>query len=153
MQVYQPHRWGLDMAELPGTPDSALAGVAILIVDDNEDTADALGLLLQQYGCDVRIALDGHLALEVVKEFRPALMLLDITMPGIDGYSVCQTIRATYGKDIYVVAVTGWAKDEDRQKALASGFDDHVAKPVPMERLMQVVERAIDRRSSKLPPG
>lgn len=141
------------MSGLADQLPSSLAGVAVLIIDDSEDTAEALGLLLQQYGCDVRVALNGHQGLEMLKSFRAALVLLDITMPDIDGYSVCRSIRADRGDAVYIVAVTGWAKDEDRHRALTAGFDDHVAKPVPLERLIRLVERASLKRHTAPFPG
>ena len=116
-----------------------MAGMSILIVDDNEDTADALGLLLEQYGCDVRLAYDGERALALLREFKAALILLDITMPRVDGYAACQRVRAEHGDGVYVAALTGWAKEEDRAKALSAGFDDHIAKPIAFERLVKVV--------------
>ena len=103
----------------------------ILVVDDNEDSAESLALVLQMKGNDVRTARDGREALAVAREFRPQLVLLDIGMPGEDGHGVCRRIRAEpWGHDLPVVALTGWGQEEDRRRSLESGFTQHLLKPV-----------------------
>jgi signal transduction histidine kinase/DNA-binding response OmpR family regulator len=126
----------------PGGDPAALAGGAcirrVLIVDDNVDAADALGMLVRLLGGDARIAHDGTMGLESASEFRPDVVLLDLGMPGIDGYETCRRLRAS-GSAAYVVALTGWGQEQDKVRALQSGFDAHLTKPADpalLERLL-----------------
>jgi CheY-like chemotaxis protein len=106
------------------------------VVDDNEDSAVSLALVLQMKGNDVRAARDGREALAVAREFRPQVVLLDIGMPGEDGHGVCRRIRAEpWGHDLPVVALTGWGQEEERRRSLESGFTQHLVKPVDPEVL------------------
>lgn len=110
------------------------------MVDDNEDAATSLAILLQMYGYSVRVAHDGLAAIESAREFRPDIMLLDLGMPRLDGYETCSRIRAEpWGKDIQIVALTGWGQDEDRRRTSAAGFDHHLVKPVEPEALEQLL--------------
>jgi signal transduction histidine kinase len=117
---------------------SNLAGVRVLVVDDNQDAADSIGLLIGDLGAEVRVAYDGSRALAVVKEFDPSLVLLDIGLPDLNGYEACQEIRRMKGSSVSIVAVTGWGQDEDRRRALAAGFDAHLTKPVNPDRLAEL---------------
>ena len=99
----------------------------ILIVDDHGDTADTTSVLLAMEGHEVRVAYDGLAAIEIAKQFQPELVLLDIGMPGLDGYAVARALRSLQEwEPMRLVAVTGWARAEDRQTALAAGFDLHL---------------------------
>jgi CheY-like chemotaxis protein len=112
----------------------------ILVVDDNLDAASVLQLLLQQKGHEVRMAHDGHAALECVQVFNPEIVLLDIGMSDMDGYEVCRQIRATArGRRIVVCAVTGWGQPEDKKKAYEAGFDCHLTKPVKIDDILSQV--------------
>lgn len=109
----------------------------ILVVDDNRDVTNGLELLLQQKGHDVRVAHDGHSALEFIQIFNPDIVLLDIGMPNMDGYEVCRQIRATAkGSRIVVCAVTGWGQPEDKRRAFEAGFDCHLTKPVKIDDVL-----------------
>jgi PAS domain S-box-containing protein len=120
-------------------PSSAPAR-RVLLVDDNRDAADACGLLLELAGHDVRIAYSGRSALEAAEMFRPEVAVLDIGMPDLDGYQVARHIRETdWGKGAVLVAVTGWGRDDDRQRAFAAGFDHHLTKPVTGETLQFLI--------------
>ncbi len=112
-----------------------LAGIRVLVVDDNQDAADSIGLLIGDFGAEVRVAYDGAGAIAAVKDFDPALVLLDIGLPDLNGYEACQQIRRTKGGAVSIVAVTGWGKEEDRRRALDAGFDAHLTKPVDPDRL------------------
>jgi PAS domain S-box-containing protein len=102
----------------------------VLIVDDNDDAAQTLAALIASFGADTRTANDGPSGLECAWEFQPELVLLDIGMPGMDGYETCQRLRAhPVGRRAHVVALTGWGQPHDRDRALANGFDDHMTKP------------------------
>ncbi len=106
------------------------AGRRILVADDNKDTADSLQRVLQLYGYDVRVAYDGASALRMGAAFRPEVAVLDIGMPGANGYEVAREIRRQQGPQIKLVALTGWGQDGDRRRAMEAGFDFHLTKPV-----------------------
>jgi PAS domain S-box-containing protein len=119
----------------------------ILIVDDNRDAADSLGMVLQFLGVDVRVASDGPQALEVLQSYDPAVVLLDIGMPGMDGYEVARAIRARFPAcRAAIVAVTGWGQDDDRRRAREAGFDHYLIKPVEIGAL-QVLLKSLDERA------
>jgi signal transduction histidine kinase len=112
-----------------------LTGIRVLVVDDNQDAADSIGLLIGDFGAEVRVAYDGVGALAALKDFDPSLVLLDIGLPDLNGYEVCRQIRGIKGGTVSVVAVTGWGQDADRSRALEAGFDAHLTKPVDPDRL------------------
>ena len=110
----------------------------VLVVDDNRDSADSLGLLLAVPGNAVRIAYDGLHAVETAAEFRPDVVLLDIGLPKLDGYQAAARIREQpWGKDLTLIALTGWGQEEARQRSKEAGFDSHFVKPVDPGLLMQ----------------
>ena len=112
----------------------------ILVVDDNEDSASSMALLLKFNGNDTEMAFSGPQALQKVEEFRPEAILLDIGLPGMDGYEVCRAIRALpYGTDLQIVAVTGWGQEDDRQRTRDAGFDAHLVKPVDFNVLLETL--------------
>lgn len=112
------------------------AALRVLVVDDNRDSADGCSALLQMAGHDVLTAYSGREALALAADFRPQLALLDIGMPGMNGYDLARQIRAaSWGRDILLVAVTGWGQDEDRRQAEAAGFDLHRVKPLDLDSL------------------
>ncbi|MGH9897155.1 MAG: hybrid sensor histidine kinase/response regulator, partial [bacterium] len=110
---------------------TAAMGRRILIVDDNQDGAESLAMLLQLGGHETHMAHDGLEAVEAAERFRPDAMLLDIGLPKLNGYEVCRRIRAQpWGKNMVLVAVTGWGQEEDRHKSREAGFNIHIVKPV-----------------------
>ena len=114
----------------------------VLVVDDNRDAADTLGAMLQMMGVDARVAYDGKAALEALEVFRPAVVLLDLGMPGMDGYAVARSIRQRADlRDIRLVALTGWGQERDRASTRQAGFDHHLIKPVDMDAMLAVLER------------
>jgi PAS domain S-box-containing protein len=114
----------------------------ILVVDDNEDSAESLALVLQMKGNDVRTAQDGPEALGLAEEFRPQLIFLDIGLPGEDGHSVCRRIRAlSWGRDLPIVALTGWGHEEDRERSREAGFTCHLVKPADPATLDRLLAR------------
>jgi len=100
------------------------------VADDNRDAADSLQRLLSLYGHEVRVAYDGESALRIGQEFRPRVAVLDIAMPGGDGYEVAREMRRQQGRNVTIVALTGWGQENDRRRALEAGFDHHIVKPV-----------------------
>jgi PAS domain S-box-containing protein len=102
----------------------------ILIVDDNEDSATSLAMLLEITGNETYTAHDGAAALDLVETHRPEVVLLDIGLPNLNGYEVCRRIRERpWGKEMVLIALTGWGQDEDRRKSREAGFDGHLVKP------------------------
>jgi CheY-like chemotaxis protein len=113
--------------------------VRALVADDNRDAADSLRRVLALYGHDVRVAYDGASAVRIGEEFRPRVAVLDIAMPGTDGYDVARAIRRQRGGDVTLVALTGWGHEADRKRAMESGFDYHLVKPVDPNALNQLL--------------
>jgi len=114
----------------------------VLVVDDNRDAAESLGMLLELEQCKVSVAYDGLRALELLETFKPEVALLDIGMPGMDGYELARRIRATQrGRDVLLVALTGWGQADDKKRAAEAGFDEHLTKPVDPELLSRVLHR------------
>jgi PAS domain S-box-containing protein len=112
----------------------------ILVVDDNVDTADGLDHLLRILGNEVRLAHDGPSALAVAESFKPEFVLLDIGLPGMDGYEVVTKLReAEFGKDAIIIAVTGYGQDKDRRRSHAAGFDHHLVKPIDFDSLVSLI--------------
>jgi PAS domain S-box-containing protein len=112
----------------------------VLVVDDNRDAAESLGMLLEMENCAVSVAYDGVQALESLDSFKPNIALLDIGMPGMDGYELARRIRATRrGRELLLVALTGWGQADDKKRAIDSGFDEHLTKPVDPDLLTRVL--------------
>ena len=130
-----------DAASPPGVVASVPAmGRRILIVDDNEDGAESLALLLQVAGHETHMAHDGLAAIEAAERLRPDAVLLDIGLPRMNGYEVCSRIRkAAWGKNVVLVALTGWGQEEDRHRSREAGFDAHMVKPVDFDALLNLV--------------
>jgi CheY-like chemotaxis protein len=113
------------------TPAMDLPRRRILVTDDNQDYAASLAMLLEVLGHEVRTAHGGLEAVAIAAEFRPDVILLDIGMPEVDGYEAYRRIRAQpWSHGILMLALTGWGQDQDKLKARAAGFDDHLVKPV-----------------------
>ena len=112
----------------------------ILIVDDNQDSADSLSMLLDLTGNQTYMAHDGIEAIAAVEKYRPEVVLLDIGLPLIDGHEVCRRVREQpWGKDIVVIALTGWGQEDDRRKSEAAGFNGHLVKPVDYDKLLELL--------------
>jgi signal transduction histidine kinase/CheY-like chemotaxis protein len=112
----------------------------ILVVDDNRDAADTLGTLLEALGSAVQVVNSGDAALSSLDSFQPDTVLLDIGMPGMDGYEVARRIRALPDHaGVLLVALTGWGQYEDQRRARAAGFDHHMVKPPDIDRLRQLL--------------
>ena len=112
----------------------------ILIVDDNRDAATSLAVLLRMTGNETKTAHDGLEAVEKAVAFRPEVVLLDIGLPKLNGYDACRRIREqSWGKNMVLVALTGWGQDEDRRQSKDAGFDHHMVKPVDFAALMSLL--------------
>lgn len=131
------------MADVNASTASALKaathGFRILVVDDNEDSALSLAMMLSIMGHDTRTAHDGESAVATAESFLPEIVLLDIGLPKLNGYEVAERIRKQpWGASMFLIAVTGWGQDEDRQRSSEVGLNVHMVKPVEpaaLERL------------------
>jgi CheY-like chemotaxis protein len=116
-----------------------LAG-RILVVDDLPDAATSLAMVCQLYGAETRVARDGREALAIGAEFLPDVVLMDITMPNMNGYEAARHLRIEpWGKSVVLIALTGWGRSTDVQAAQAAGFDGHLLKPVEADALLRVI--------------
>lgn len=128
-----------------GQPAMSIAPGRILVVDDSRDGADSLGMVLKMMGADADVVYDGPAALEAVHASHPAVVLLDIGMPGMDGYEVAARIRADPAfNDVRLVALTGWGSEEERRRSREAGFDDHWVKPVDPGKLRELLAPSAD---------
>jgi PAS domain S-box-containing protein len=125
----------------PPAAGAQLANRRVLIVDDNHDAADSMGMLVGFAGATTRVTYSGPEALELIDSFGPDVVLLDIGMPGMDGYEACRRIRAKYGDRIAVVAVSGWGQQSDKEFAARVGFDAHLTKPADPDVLTSTIAR------------
>ena len=118
------------------TAPAACTPLRILVADDNHDAVESLALLLRMGGHDVHAVFDGEAAINSVKELMPHVALLDIGMPKANGYEVARQVREhVWGRQGYLVALTGWGQEADKRRAHEAGFDAHLVKPVPPEML------------------
>ncbi len=126
-------------ASVSATPGPTLTPAAvtrrILVVDDNEDSAHSMAVVLRLKGHEVHVAHDGESAVSDAVRLRPDVALLDIGLPGMDGFQAAQRIRAALGQSILLIAMTGWGRPEDRSRGRAAGFDEHLTKPIELARL------------------
>ena len=113
----------------------------VLIVDDNEASAKTLGWMLEMMGHDIRLAHDGAKAIEIAETYRPHIILLDIGLPGMSGYEICEILRKRpLFKDCTFIAQTGWGQKEHMERSKAAGFDYHLVKPIRMEKLQEIFQ-------------
>ncbi|HKQ79987.1 MAG TPA: PAS domain S-box protein [Blastocatellia bacterium] len=152
--IYLPVVAGEASKSKPAEPVAAdgvtsLRRCRMLVVDDNVDSAESMATLLKLDGHEVRVAYDGPAAVESALAFRPQVVLLDIGLPGLDGYEVARRLRRiNETKDMFLIAVTGYGKKEDRVRALTSGFNYHITKPVDPEELDMIIKKLTPSRSS-----
>ena len=119
----------------------------VLIIDDNQDAANATAMLVEEMGGDARVAYDGESALEMLQECQPEVILLDIGMRGLDGYETCQQIRRVLGNGVLLVALTGFGQEQDKAKATLAGFDAHLTKPADGAALAGILASRTSGRS------
>jgi PAS domain S-box-containing protein len=122
-----------------------VAGVRVLVADDNRDAADSLQRILSHYGYDVQVAYDGPAALRLGDAFRPTVAVLDIAMPGANGFEVARAIREKRGREVKLIALTGWGQEGDRRRAMEAGFDYHLTKPVDPGALNDLLVEAVSK--------
>ena len=123
----------------------------ILIVDDNRDSADSLAMLLEITNNKTYMAHDGVEALEAMEKYRPEVVLLDIGLPRLDGHEVCRRIREQpWGKNIVIIALTGWGQEDDRRKSEEAGFNGHLVKPVDYDKLLELLSSLTARSATQV---
>jgi CheY-like chemotaxis protein/two-component sensor histidine kinase len=119
------------------------ARLRVLVADDNVDAAESLAELLEELGPETRVAYDGEQALAAAAAFRPDVAFLDVGMPKLDGYEVGRRIRAEpWGRDVELVALTGWGQADDRRRSREAGFDEHLVKPATLDMVAKVLAAA-----------
>jgi CheY-like chemotaxis protein len=115
-------------------------GIRVMVVEDNVDTARSMSLLLEKAGCSTKVVHDGAAALESAATFLPQVVLLDIGLPGLDGYQVARQLRADPRHfDVRLIAVSGYGKEQDQQRSKDAGFDHHLVKPVDFDALLAIL--------------
>jgi CheY-like chemotaxis protein len=130
-------------AALPPPPPRPAHRRRILVVDDNVDNAESLFYLLEMEGHEVHIAHDGRKAVTESERLRPDAVLLDLGLPIVDGFDACRTIRAQpWGRQILLIAITGWGQDIDRRRSAEAGFDHHLVKPVDVRAITKILTDA-----------
>jgi signal transduction histidine kinase len=126
----------------------------ILIVDDNKDAADSMALLVETAGHSVRTAYDGHQALDLAAAFAPDTLVLDLGVPGLNGFEIARRIRRQpWGKGVALIALTGWGQEQDRRRTAEAGFDAHLIKPVSKVDLLSALGACVQtiRPNSEAP--
>ncbi len=120
--------------------DERRPGMRVLVVDDCHDTARMMRVLLRGRGYEVTLASTGREAIEVAGGFQPEVVLLDIGLPGMDGYEVASRLREEEcGRDAVIIAISGYGRDEDRRRSKEAGFDHHLTKPVNLDALISLL--------------
>ncbi len=123
------------------------SGSRVLLADDNHDAADSLAMLLGMNGYSVTVGYNGMEALQLARQSPPSIMILDIGMPDITGFEVARRVRLeAWGEDIYLIALSGWGQKEDKARAIASGFDYHLTKPVDPAELEKILQSFFKRQ-------
>jgi len=118
----------------------SLTSLRMLVVDDNEATTKTFGWMLEALGHDVRLANDGPSAIAIAQSYVPHVIILDISLPGMSGYEVCQKLRAEpVLENSVLVAQTGWSQPEYRERSRMAGFHHHLVKPVTLDRMQALI--------------
>jgi signal transduction histidine kinase/ActR/RegA family two-component response regulator len=128
-------------------PSEARAQVRVLVVDDNTDIADLLSEALRYKGFQTAVANDGLDAVAIWRKLLPHAGVLDVGLPGLDGYQVARTVRAEYGSDAVLIAVTGYGQVTDRSRTAEAGFDCHMVKPVSIDEIVKVLDQRVVPKS------
>lgn len=137
-----------------GAVSRAIQAARVLVVDDNRDAATTLAMIMKCHGHEVAIAHDGAEACQVAESYRPLAILLDIGLPGMNGHEACREIRQRpWGKNVTIIALTGWGQDEDRRLSEEAGFDGHLVKPVEYDALTEMLSEKLCRPDLKPSPA
>jgi CheY-like chemotaxis protein len=111
----------------------------ILVVEDNEDARELMRALIEKMGHEVQTASDGATAIEVARAFQPTLVLLDIGLPQMDGYSLARKLRQEHGVELVLAALTGYGQERDRRMSEEAGINHHLVKPVSLEAVRAII--------------
>ncbi|TMA72204.1 MAG: response regulator [Deltaproteobacteria bacterium] len=136
------------------TPDRPpTRGLSVLLVEDSPDAAESLAMVLRTWGHDVQVALDAAAGLEVAERLAPDVIVSDVGLPGMDGYELARRLRAhpKFGRAV-LIALSGYARDEDKRRALAAGFDHHFVKPPDLDALAELLGRVQLASEGRRPP-
>jgi signal transduction histidine kinase len=140
---FEVHLPVLEEERMPGIVKAVAGGRGtpqrVLVVDDSLDSADSLATLLRMSGHEVFVAHDGEAALHLCATRNPSVVLLDIGLPGMDGYEICRRIRKLGLADALIIAMTGYGQARDRRRSSEAGFDEHTVKPVEVEELTRLI--------------
>lgn len=121
----------------------------VLVADDNRDAADTLAMLLEMNGHQVSVAHGGEAALQAANRDYPHAVILDIGMPDVSGHEVARRIRAeAWGRDAFLVAVTGWGQDDDKARTSAAGFNHHLTKPIDPDEIERLLRDFFSRNAA-----
>lgn len=132
-------------------PTRAPDAVRVLIVDDNRELIQMMGKIMQRQGYEVHLRYSGQSGIEAAESLKPDVLLLDIGMPQLDGYAVCEHIRRqAWGKPLPIIALTGYGREADKQRSWAAGFDGHLLKPVDYARLPELLAKTMAARKDEL---
>jgi signal transduction histidine kinase len=144
-----PDKTGLTLVVGPGADQNHNRSIKTLLVEDSPDVALLLSALLRRWGYPVEVATDGEMALQMFRELQPRIVLLDIGLPKVDGYEVARRIRNDHREaNPILIAMTGYGRAVDKERAKACGFDLHLTKPVPPPLLKRVLGEAVEIKHS-----
>jgi signal transduction histidine kinase/CheY-like chemotaxis protein len=152
--IYLPRSLVAIDSEIPPTcaasdRNSGSADWKVLLADDNRDAADSLAMILQFAGYAVKVVYTGTEAFTMAEKWRPDVVVLDIGMPDMTGHEVARAIRGTdWGRTMYLIAITGWGQVEDKERARAAGFDEHLTKPVAPEKVEDLLSELVSGRAA-----
>jgi CheY-like chemotaxis protein len=139
-----------DTPDERGLTEQTLNPLRVLIVDDNADAGESLAMVLNELGCDTRVACDGPSALALAATFRPELALLDIGLPMMDGYELARQLRRRpESARLRLIALTGYGGKGDIELAMEAGFDEHLVKPIDFEDMELLLARATEGGGSR----
>jgi CheY-like chemotaxis protein len=139
--------------EMPKNAPAGKVASRILVTDDDVDGAETLAIVLRVAGHDVRIAHDGPTAVKMAADFRPDVVFLDVGMPGMDGFETARQLRQNGLSTAVLVALTGYGREEDRQRAKEVGFDHFLVKPTPPKVLTDIVAQRASGDARRRLPG
>ena len=143
----------VDPLQGPAAPRAAVSGSQVMIVDDNVDAAMSLAEVLRLMGNDAVVAHDGAQALSIAAAgMRPDIVLMDIGLPGMDGYETAREWRRRFGREAKLVALTGYGSADDRRRSAQAGFDGHLVKPVALDKLLDVLNPAGEQAGALAAP-
>jgi CheY-like chemotaxis protein len=131
----------------PTTDDVVIPNLRVLVVEDNQDARETLRMMLEIEGHRVYEAEDGPSGVEAARAVRPDVALIDIGLPGFDGYEVARRVRGGHGSSMRLIAVSGYGQAEDRQRSRDAGFDAHLVKPVAAEQFRNSLMKASEGHS------